>query len=222
MMSRVADVDCESDDGNRPLHLACRHGFAGIAEDLLEAGAAPNAVNANSETPLHMAARHNQPLPVRVLVRAGGDVDARRGYDQATPLCVCCLFNSETAAKALVRWGADLTPPALVQPSAQALSWGYHSLAAYLREVQEAGSFGAWLREPRLKLVKFRALLHSGRAELRPRHLFAHRSFSFLSGLDFDAPSTGYAGLLQFVFGSTTESYASENIFQLILSFWSP
>lgn len=59
-------------------------------------------------SPLHAAARGNQPGTIRQLIAAGHSPDARGGYDQQTPLHTTAWNNLPEAAAALLDGGADI------------------------------------------------------------------------------------------------------------------
>ena len=67
------DADAE---GETPLLLAARGGFADAAEQLLRAGAAPRARGAGDAESLHHAAASGSPRLVELLLQAGAPVDA--------------------------------------------------------------------------------------------------------------------------------------------------
>ncbi len=59
-------------------------------------------------TPLHAAARGNQPQIVKRLIEAGADPGMRGGYDDAMPLHLAAWHDCADAAQALIDGGADL------------------------------------------------------------------------------------------------------------------
>lgn len=63
--------------GLTPLHVAAFMGNMNIVMYLLQARASPNCTTVRGETPLHLAARANQTDIIRVLLRNGGQVDAK-------------------------------------------------------------------------------------------------------------------------------------------------
>lgn len=73
---------------NEALIAAIANGDVGAAEAQLAAGAEPNAKNAASHTPLHVAIAHGAAL-VEVLVAAGAKVDTQDKWGRA-PVHWCC------------------------------------------------------------------------------------------------------------------------------------
>lgn len=67
-----------SDDGWTPLHLACFFGHSRVAQELLGAGAPPDAVSRNEmgNTPLHAAAASGQVEICQWLLARGAEVSA--------------------------------------------------------------------------------------------------------------------------------------------------
>lgn len=59
-------------------------------------------------TPLHAAAKGNQPESVAVLVKLGLSPNVRGGYDQGTPLHTAAWSNCVESARALIDNGADI------------------------------------------------------------------------------------------------------------------
>merc|ERR1712137_1408304 len=53
------DVNSLNDDGETPLHWACKVGSTEIVKYLLTHGASINAMDENGDTPLHWAAEEN-------------------------------------------------------------------------------------------------------------------------------------------------------------------
>jgi ankyrin repeat protein len=85
-------------------------GAAGEIERLVAAGADPNAVDENGETPLHFACDRGQLEAVRALLLAGADPNAREEQGQ-TPLMyavVCECDATADIADLLIRAGADV------------------------------------------------------------------------------------------------------------------
>jgi ankyrin repeat protein len=73
LLGRGAKHDVRDNDGNTPLMLAARLGFADGAQILLSSGANVNQANASGETPLIAAVQNRDMATVRVLLAAGAD-----------------------------------------------------------------------------------------------------------------------------------------------------
>lgn len=97
--------------GYTPLHLAGRAGHAEVATILLEAGADPDAATSTGVTAMHFAADANAAQVVEALVTRGGDVNARDGFSERTPLMFAAVRGADAAVAALLDAGAD---PSLV------------------------------------------------------------------------------------------------------------
>ena len=59
-------------------------------------------------TPLHLAARHNRPGAIRLLIARGADIDAREFPDNAAPLHFAAMYGDLETIKLLVEAGADV------------------------------------------------------------------------------------------------------------------
>ena len=107
-----AAVTEQTRDGVTAFHMACVQGMSGAAELLLRHGARHNwhAPPPSSAPPLGMAAWTGQVRLVRVLLRAGADVNATDGHGW-TPLMVALAGNNAACARALLEADArfDLT-----------------------------------------------------------------------------------------------------------------
>lgn len=131
------DITQVDRQGDRPLHVAARHGRVVIARELLKAGADPNARNKTGETPTQIAliegktqlaevlldagAKDDQQELLFALVRAGVDdrdslnfvvergarVDAKDASG-ATPLHIAVSDGRLLLAKRLIDLGAPL------------------------------------------------------------------------------------------------------------------
>lgn len=115
-------------------------------------------------TPIHVAARCNQPDAIRVFAERGGDLAVRGDYDDATPLHIAAWEGSADAALALVHSGAPFDVPSGAQHENEPLGWAIVSgkvdlvkvLLAHGAEVKEhhrrqasdgeAGAFREWSR----------------------------------------------------------------------------
>ena len=93
--------------GYTPLHLASRAGHPEVASALLEAGADPDVFTTTGVTAMHFAADADAPGVVTALVAHGGDVNARDGFSERTPLMFAAVRGADSAVRALLDAGAD-------------------------------------------------------------------------------------------------------------------
>lgn len=97
--------------GRTPLHVAVECGNdtkdTSIISDLLELGAEVDAVDADFNTPLHLAVRKGYRAAVETLLRWGADSNARNSQAYA-PLMRAAEKDDVAMAELLVRHGADL------------------------------------------------------------------------------------------------------------------
>jgi ankyrin repeat protein len=82
-------------------------------------------------TPLHLAARHNRPGAVRLLIERGADVDAREFPDNAAPLHFAAMYGDLETIRLLVEAGADVEGKG-DDPGVGVLGW-----ATCFKEVRE-------------------------------------------------------------------------------------
>ena len=114
--------------GYTPLHLAARSGNAEIAGILLDAGADPNAYTSTGVTAMHFAADADAAGVVEALAGGGGDVDARDGFQERTPLMFAAVRGADAAVQALLDAGAD--------PSLETATKDYEAISTSLRADQ--------------------------------------------------------------------------------------
>ena len=93
--------------GYTPLHLASRAGHPEVASALLEAGADPDVFTTTGVTAMHFAADADAPGVVTALVAHGGDVNARDGFSERTPMMFAAVRGADSAVRALLDAGAD-------------------------------------------------------------------------------------------------------------------
>ncbi|MDG4816540.1 ankyrin repeat domain-containing protein [Micromonospora sp. WMMD956] len=75
---------------------------------LLRVGADPNAADRDGTTPLYLAALHNKPVAVRILLDAGADPDVEGGRgDEGTPLTGAAAWGHADIVRELLTHGAD-------------------------------------------------------------------------------------------------------------------
>lgn len=89
-----------------PLHSAASARHTGVAEILLEHGAAVNATQEAGYTPLHSAANNGQEEMVRLLLAHGADVNAK-SPDGITPLQLAVERDHSAIAELLRKSGAQ-------------------------------------------------------------------------------------------------------------------
>jgi ankyrin repeat protein len=109
-----AKVNARNDLGVTPLALAAQQGSAAIIERLVGARAAPNdpvnLVNAG-ETPLMHAARAGSVEAVKVLARAGADLNAKEAWNGQTALMWAAAEAHGAVVETLLELGADVHTP---------------------------------------------------------------------------------------------------------------
>jgi hypothetical protein len=111
LLEAGAKLEARSAFGATALHHAAQSGWPGAVQILLDAGAAPMAVDQDGQTPLHCAAmeragRELSVEAVETLLRAGADVDARTSLG-ITPLHCACASGHVPVMRALLAAGAD-------------------------------------------------------------------------------------------------------------------
>jgi len=89
---------CVENGGNTPLHVAVQEGSQEIAEMLIAAGAAIDALNERGETPLHIASSIGLPAMVRLLCHSGADVNVA-GFSG----CLPAHLAAKTGHKGIIR-----------------------------------------------------------------------------------------------------------------------
>ena len=106
-----ANVNAKNKYGVTPLALASDQGDAAVLDLLLKAGAKPNDpinfVN-TGETPVMHAARSAKVDAVKLLVQAGGDVNAKENWNGQTALMWAAADGNSSMVKALLDLGADI------------------------------------------------------------------------------------------------------------------
>ncbi len=95
--------------GYNPLHLASRGGHSEVARLILEAGADPNTFTTTGVTAMHFAADADAGAVIGLLAAHGGDVDARDAFSERTPLMFGAVRGADSAVRALLEAGADVT-----------------------------------------------------------------------------------------------------------------
>lgn len=105
LISAGADVNADCGDGPA-LWIAVVRRENGVLEDLLRAGANPNAFNPDGFSPLMLAAGNENPEAIPPLIRAGADVSLR-DRNGVTAYLHAAMANDPVAAGLLLRAGAD-------------------------------------------------------------------------------------------------------------------
>jgi ankyrin repeat protein len=105
-----ADVNAKNRYGVTPLALAADQGNSAVLDLLLKAGAKPNDpinfVN-SGETPLMHAARSAKVDAVKLLARAGADVNAKENWNGQSALMWSAADGDSAMVTALLELGAD-------------------------------------------------------------------------------------------------------------------
>merc|ERR1712137_201532 len=71
------DVNSLNDDGETPLHWACKVGSTEIVKYLLTHGASINAMDENGDTPLHWAAEENHTEVAELLLKHKANLNSK-------------------------------------------------------------------------------------------------------------------------------------------------
>lgn len=103
---------------------------------VLAAGVPVNVADESGMTALHLAAKCGS--PVGPLIAAGGDVNAKRVGDAATPLHLACGFGNVAGSRALLAAGADAN--AACKQGSRPLHWAARSSPGCVRALLEAGA----------------------------------------------------------------------------------
>jgi ankyrin repeat protein len=108
-----AEVDARNDFEETALMLSAEAASSQVemAQLLIASGADVHLVNRNADTALHMAAGEGNCALCEVLVRAGANLDARRGdpdFGSFTPLHTAIWSSQDDAARALIKLGSDV------------------------------------------------------------------------------------------------------------------
>lgn len=111
LISAGANVNAKNKYGVTPLSLAADQGNVAVLDLLVKAGAKPNDpvnfVN-TGEPPLMRAARSAKVDAVRLLARAGADVNAKETWNGQTALMWAAADGDSAMVTALLELGADL------------------------------------------------------------------------------------------------------------------
>jgi ankyrin repeat protein len=109
LLATGASVNCTSDTGKTPLHLAAYCGYDDTVSVLLDHGARVDVLCKDRISPLYEAVDANKKAAAAVLLFRGADVNARclRGYDE-TVLHAALRRGHVAMARFLIDRGADL------------------------------------------------------------------------------------------------------------------
>lgn len=115
LLSQDANLGCAiSAEGDTPLHIAARQGFDDIINLMTGKYKIPTELpNERGNTPLHEAVCTMQLRPIKALLDAGADPNAREAYGRNSPLHLVGLWgnpgNSRQICNLLLQYGADVS-----------------------------------------------------------------------------------------------------------------
>jgi len=101
------NLDAEGENGETPLHMACRLGVVALAEFLINRGADVKEKDEQKRTPLHKASQSGSVEIVKLLLEKGAEVDRKDEYGR-TPLYYAAASGNGEVAKFLIDHGADV------------------------------------------------------------------------------------------------------------------
>lgn len=111
LLDHKSNVSARADDGNTPLHLAAKAGYASIMKMLLDHGADMNAVNRKGQFPIHCAVDGDYlehfVEGLAFLLDHGADPSAKT-LTGDTPLIIAAKRDFLPAVKALLKRGVDV------------------------------------------------------------------------------------------------------------------
>uniref|UniRef100_A0A8C7XTQ6 Neurogenic locus notch homolog protein 1 n=1 Tax=Oryzias sinensis TaxID=183150 RepID=A0A8C7XTQ6_9TELE len=99
--NRATDLDARMHDGTTPLILAARLAVEGMAEELINSHADPNATDDSGKSALHWAAAVNNVEAALVLLKNGANKDMQDNKEE-TPLFLAAREGSYETAKVLL------------------------------------------------------------------------------------------------------------------------
>ena len=105
-LTRGADVDVCDENGNSPLHIACKNENSAITNILLKKNADIEKKNKYGHTPLHIASYRGSYDLIDLLLDKGADLNCKDNHGH-TPLHIATLGNWPSMKKLIDR-GANL------------------------------------------------------------------------------------------------------------------
>lgn len=109
LLREGADVNGAQGDGMSALHWAAERGDGEMAQMLIHAGAAVEAVTRiGPYTPLHVASTAGRASVIELLLEAGADVSASTSTSGVTPLHLAAASGSAEAVSTLLDHGAEI------------------------------------------------------------------------------------------------------------------
>ncbi|KAG4436337.1 hypothetical protein IFR05_008190 [Cadophora sp. M221] len=105
----LADLESTSSADESPLLVAATRGQAEMCEFLIGKGCDVNMKTSYGDeyTPLHHAAGYGNAETVKVLIAAGGDIEAKN-FDGRRPLHMACFKGKADCVRELLKSGADI------------------------------------------------------------------------------------------------------------------
>ena len=174
------------------VRLLCAHGANVNAVGKCEGGLAC--------TPLHYCVHAEE---AEILLDYGADIDFREESSGFTPL-MNCLYRNLPLVRLLVRRGADTGGWRRVGRVNRAVT-------DFLEGVEAAGSYAAYVRAPRIELVRLRTLCARGRAA-PPRDRVLERLFC--------GPAKAETGARRASKRASSRRPLPNEVFWHILGFW--
>ena len=120
--------------GNSPLKRAISNGQVNAVDVLLRAGANPNDIDSDGETPLIVAAYYGNAAIIKQLIEAGANVNAREPRNSSTALFVAAWKGHRDVVELLLSKGAEanIIRKDGVSAVCSATTGGHHDLANML------------------------------------------------------------------------------------------
>ncbi|KAK7476821.1 hypothetical protein BaRGS_00031903 [Batillaria attramentaria] len=106
LVEKGVGVNCKGEEGETPLHEACKGGCTDLFKILLSKGARIEAKDSGGMTPLHWACRHGKQESVNALLVKGADVNAQTNKG-ATALHFVCEQGLVSLLETLLNAGGS-------------------------------------------------------------------------------------------------------------------